>query len=307
MKSIAGIWRFRRINTLKKLLITGASERSFIGKVLKAELADEYEIYAPGRETLDLTDGDAVARWLSKHPVDVIIHAAVHVPMWHGVDKEAENDLRMFFNLEKCRDDYGHLIYFGSGAEYDKRFPIDNVREEELGRTIPDSSYGFAKYVANQYTRQNRHITNLRLFGIFGPQENWRVKLITGLCYKALFGLPLTVRGHCMFDFMYIDDLIPIVRAAIEGKLKQRDYNVCTGVSVDIADIAEVVQKLSPKPVELKLLSDNWANAYTGNCDRLQAELSVSFTPMEDAVKKLLAYFEAVKNPDDLETLRGIR
>ena len=292
---------------MKKIMITGASPRSFVGKSLKTALAGTYEIIAPNRQELDLLDGDAVAAWMHAHPVDAIIHAAVHVPMWHGAGKEAENDLRMFFNLENCKDDYNRLIYFGSGAEYDKRFPIDNVKEEGIGKTIPVSPYGFAKYAMNQYARASAHVTNLRLFGIFGPGENWRVKFITGLCYKAVFGLPLTVRQHCMFDFMYIDDLVPVVRAAVDGKLKERDYNVCSGIAMDIADIAMLVQKNSPKTVNFELLSDQWAVPYTASNERLCRDLPISFTPMEQAVKKLLAHFETVQNKDDLAELRTIR
>ena len=291
---------------MKRIMITGASERGFIGKVLKNALSDEYEVLAPTRETLDLLDGDAVAKWLHNNPVDSIIHAAVHVPALHGVDKEAENDLRMFFNLENCRDDYNTLIHFGSGAEYDKRFPIDNVTEDQIGRTIPASSYGLAKYAINQYTRRTDHVTNLRLFGIFGPQENWRVKFITGLCYKAVFGLPLTVRHHCMFDFMYIDDLLPIIRAALEGRLTQRDYNICTGTAIDIADIASLIQKHSPKKVDINLLSDKWDLPYTASNARLCGEIKPVFTTMEQAVVKLIEYFESIKNEADLDVLRQI-
>lgn len=293
---------------MKKLLIVGASQRSFVGRVLREQLFDEYEIISPGRNELDLLDGDAVASYLHAHPIDVIVHAAIHVPMWHGNDREAENDIRMFFNLERCRTDYGHLIHFGSGAEFDKRFPIVKVTEEDLGNSIPVTSYGFAKYVINQYTRLNPHITNLRLFGIFGPQENWKVKLITGLCYKAVMGLPLTVRQHCNFDFLYIDDLVPVVRAVIDGKLSQRDYNVCSGVSIDIYDIAKLVQMKSPKPVSLELLSDTWANEYSADNVRLNRELpNWCVTDMQYAIEKLLVHFDRVKDETDRDILIKIR
>lgn len=293
---------------MKKLLITGASQRSFVGRYLKDALFDKYTILAPGREDLDLLDGDAVAAYLNSNPVDVILHAAVHVPMWHGTDKEVENDLRMFFNLEHCRSDYGHLIHFGSGAEFDKRVPVENVTEDDFGKTIPVTAYGFAKYTINKYTRLCPHITNLRLFGIFGPQENWRVKFITGLCYKAVMGLPLTVRQHCDFDFLYIDDLLPVVHAAIEGKLSHRDYNVCSGTAIDIYEIARLVQEQSPNAVSLELLSDTWGNAYTANNSLLRGELpELRFTSMKTAIEKLLDHFGQNKDDADLDDLCKIR
>lgn len=292
---------------MKKLLITGASERSFIGRVLKEHLTNEYEILAPMRFELDLLDCDAVEAYLHVHPVDAIIHAAVHVPRWHGDDKEVENDIRMFHNLERCRDDYGRLVHFGSGAEFDKRFSINYVTEDDFGKSVPATSYGFAKYVINQYTRLCPHVTNLRLFGIFGPQENWRVKLITGLCYKAVMGMPLTVRHHCLFDFLFIDDLIPVVHAAIDGKLSWRDYNVCSGIAMDVYEIAQLVQRKSPVPVSITLLNEGWANTYTGSNDRLRGELSEwHITSMETAVDKLIDYFERVKDDNDLTDLHKI-
>ncbi len=54
---------------------------------------------------------------------DVVINAAVCNKLRTSAkaDKsEIEQDLRMFFNLEKYSNLYGKMLYFGSGAEYDK-------------------------------------------------------------------------------------------------------------------------------------------------------------------------------------------
>lgn len=288
---------------MKRILLTGTGRRGFIGKVLNRALSGEYAVFSPAREELDLLDGEAVAAWLHRHPVDAIVHGAAHHPH-HGGGDIASNNIRMFFNLERCRDDYDRLVYFGSGAEYDKRYPLENVTEEEFGASIPVDPYGFAKYVMNKYARGNPRVTNLRLFGVFGPDEDWRSKFITGLCYKAQHGLPLTVRYHCMFDFLYVDDLVEVVRATIDGLLPMRDYNVCTGMPVDIVAIAGIVKSKGPVPVDIELLDERWKNAYTGDNRRLLKDFpGWRITPMEKAIEKTMEHFSQMKNDGDIAEL----
>ena len=50
-----------------------------------------------------------------------------------------EKDLRMFLNLEKNKDKFGKMFYFGSGAEYDKTKPIVQVKETDIGKSISNS------------------------------------------------------------------------------------------------------------------------------------------------------------------------
>ncbi len=287
---------------MKKILLTGGS--GFIGKNLREALSDRYEIFAPSHAELDLLDDAAVSRYIRQNQIDDIIHAAVHVPMFHGETQEYYNDMRMFFNLARNSGEVEKILYFGSGAEYDKRYDIRMVREEAIGRTLPATEYGLAKYTMNELARRSDNIYNLRLFGIFGKYELFYIKFLSNLCCKAVYDLPLTVRRDCYFDFLYIADLPAIVEWFLEGTPRCHDYNVCSGSEYLLTELAQKVVACSGKQLPIRLLSEERNLDYSASNARLMEEMpSLRLTDMETALGELYAYYEKIKDSVDRDTL----
>lgn len=291
---------------MKNVLITGAS--GFIGRNLAEGLCKTHNVFAPRHSELELLDGDAVARYVRDNRIDVIVHAAIHVPQVNGAEHECSNDLRMFLNLERVSDRVEKLLYFGSGAEYDKRSDIRRVTEEDLGARVPVSEYGLAKYAMTKLARASANVYNLRLFGVFGKYELWQSKFLSNLCCKAAFGFPLTVRKQCRFNFLYIDDLVRITERFLSHAPAFHDYNVCHDRDYDLTELAELVVRVSGKPLEIRLLSEGRNPEYTASCRRLCAELpELTFTPMERSLAALYRYYEANKARIDPEVLKNTR
>ena len=289
---------------MKRILITGGS--GFVGRNLKESLAGKYTIFAPSHKELELLDYDALENYVISNQIDVIIHGAIHVPMFNGAEKEFFNDMQMFANMEKISHRVEKLLYFGSGAEFDKRYDISMVTEEELGKTIPTSEYGLAKYTMNMIARQSSNIYNLRLFGIFGKYELWNIKFSSGLCCKALFDLPLTVRKACYFDFFFIEDLPQIITWFIENTPDWHDYNICQGKQYRLTELAEMVKKVSGKDIPVTLLSDERNVDYSADNVRLRQQIpGLHITPMEEALKQLYDYYDRNRQIIDLDILCG--
>lgn len=59
---------------MKKILITGSA--GFIGRNLEEKLQEDYEVCAPKRQELDLTDTEQTRQYLQKESVDTVIHCA---------------------------------------------------------------------------------------------------------------------------------------------------------------------------------------------------------------------------------------
>ncbi len=287
---------------MKRILLTGGS--GFIGRNLTEALNGEYEIHAPSHKELELLDETAVCDYIRQNQIDGVIHAAVHVPMVNGGEHELANDLRMFLNLTKNSGIVEKILYFGSGAEYDKRFHIRMAKEEEIGKHIPETDYGLAKYTMNEIARNSDNIYNLRLFGIFGKYELFYIKFLSNLCCKAIYDLPLTVRKECYFDFLYIEDLADIVRWFLENEPRHHDYNVCNGKEYLLTELAGKVLKRSGKELPVHLLSEERNLDYSASNERLRAEIpNLRITEIDQAIRELYSYYESIRDSVDREIL----
>jgi len=287
----------------KKILLTGAGPRGFVGRNLKESLGKKFELYTPGSKELDLRDYEATARYIDKNKIDTIIHAS------SGFENVLDSDLRMYFNLEKLSRDMNKLIYFGSGAEFDKRFDIVMASEDDIGKRIPVDGYGFAKYIMTTHARLSKNVYCLRLFGIFGKYEDWTYKFISNICCKAVFDLPLTIRRECKFDYIYIDDLPNVVEWLLENEAKYRDYNFTYGSPVLLTELAEMTLQAAGKKLEVIMLNpDGFNNEYTSSNKRLIDEVSLlKPTRLDVAVEKLYKYYADNKDLIDKEKLSRTR
>ena len=290
---------------MKRVLVTGASRRGFIGRNLKEALAGQYELFTPTHAELELLDTEQVARYIDKNRIEAIVHGAVHVPEFNGLDNEYFNDMLMFWNLHRLSGSVEKILYFGSGAEYDKRDHIRMARETEIPSVLPVSQYGLAKYTMNHIAQTSGNIYNLRLFGIFGKYELWQIKFISNLCCKAVFNLPLSIRSDCMFDFLYVEDLPAIVTWFLENTPASHDYNVCHGIPYALTKLAEMVREISGKQLAIHLKSRRRNLDYTGDNSRLRSEIQgLNITPMDKAIEELYRYYQEHQDLVDPEKLK---
>lgn len=293
---------------MKRILLTGGN--GFIGRNIREKLDKEYTIFSPSSQELDLLERQEVTRYLQENKISDVIHSAVYTPKRRQKNPDADfsANMRMFFHLAEHAFDLDKIIYFGSGAEFDKSFPISQATEQNFGRSIPLlNDYGLSKYIMNLYTRQSSNIYNLRLFGIYGPYEDWKTCFISNLCCKAIYGSPLTIRQECIFDFLYIDDLMQPIQNLLESTPKYRDYNLCSGESVRLTKIAQLVRYISGKNLEIQILKSGEDLEYTGCPERFRQEYGLRLTSLEQGIKKLYRFYESHIGKIDLEVLKQTR
>lgn len=284
---------------MQRVMITGGG--GFIARNLKEYLKDQYCVYAPTSKELDICDSEAVDKYIINNRIELVIHTA-HVNQKRremSPANEVEINLRMFFNLEKHSKNLDKIIYFGSGAEFDKRFDISMAKEEDFGKRIPDTPYGISKYTKTQIARGSDNIYNLRNFGVFGKYEDWKVYFISNLCCKALYDLPLTIRQDCLFDYLYIDDMCKVVEWFIENKPQYHDYNVCSGQPILLSEIAQCINKISGKELPIVISKPGRNLEYTGSNSRLMNEYKeLKLQSIEKSIKQLYTWYS--KNIDTI-------
>lgn len=277
---------------MRRILLTGAGPHSFVGRNVAPILREWYEVFTPSSCELDLCDYDLLAQYIDHHHIDTVIHGALQSLLHTGPEDVMLHDLQMFYNIDKVSSQLDRVLYFGSGAEFDKRFPMENIREEDLGRSVPSWYYGLEKYIMALHTRESRNIYNLRLFGIYGKYECWQSKFISNLCCKAMYDLPLSIRQDCMFDYLYVNDLAPIVLWFLEHEPQYHDYNVCTGKPVSLRKIADTILEVSGKTLPVEVAKDGWNLPYTADNRRLMSEMGpLQLHDLKEAISELYNYY----------------
>ena len=277
-----------------RIFLTGAN--GFIGKNLVEKLYNDYSIEFPGRDKLNLMDTKMVQEYLADNRFDIIIHTAntnntrnKSITPYDSLD----GNLRMFFNLERCKDYYGKMYYFGSGAEYDSEHYVPNMTEDYFGTYIPKDSYGFSKYIMSKSCTKDSNIYDLRLFGVYGKYEEWGRRFISNAICRALKGMDITIQKNVYFDYLWIDDLCDIMRWFIENEPRHRHYNVCRGCKIDLYSLACMVRKILDIDCNIVVGEPGWKPEYTGDNTRMLNEIGgYDFTGFEQSIAELCEFYK---------------
>jgi UDP-glucose 4-epimerase len=167
----------------------------------------------------------------------------------HGRNVDATLDV-----LEAARRNDARVVFASSVAVYGE--PETTPIPEEHP-TEPTSPYGVDKLAADHYTRlyHDRYgleTVALRYFNVFGPGQDAGV--ISSFAQRARAGEPLVVEGDGgqTRDFVHVDDVVRANLAAATTDGVGRAYNVGTGESIRIDDLAALIRELAGADVEIR-------------------------------------------------------
>lgn len=276
-----------------KILLTGGS--GFIGRnIIESYLSSKYDIISPSSKELNLADENSVNDFFYNQDIDIIIHAAVKPS--HRNAKDFSNlfytNTRMFFNLERHCNDYKKMLVLGSGAIYDLRNYRPKMKENEWTDYIPADDHGYCKYVCEKVIEKSNNIYDLRIFGIFGKYEDYAIRFISNAICKVLFNLPITIKQNRKFDYIYVNDLMPILDWFIENNPNFHAYNITPDKSISLYELAQLVLKISGKDLPIIVGKEGLGLEYSGDNSLLKAEYrNISFTPIEESIKDLYNWY----------------
>lgn len=291
------------------VFITGIN--GFIGQHLKGYLESkkDYKLFCPSSKELDMSNEMAVDSYVKKIKPDCIIHLANKGGGRDTLDLRdiAEYNLRMFFAIMKQSSRVEKIIHFGSGAEYGKHKPIVKATESSYKDFMPLDSYGFYKNIASRFVEScSDNVMCLRIFGCYGANENYRYKFISNAIVKNLLHLPITIYKDCLFDYIYIDDLLRIIDHFLHNQAQYKLYNASSGKGVLLSTLAEMINETSSYKSPIIILEKDLNNEYTSDNSRLLEEIpNFSFTPHTSAIEMIRNELSNNLSNLDIESIKA--
>ena len=276
---------------MKTVLLTGSG--GFVGKNLKPFLENKgFKVVALRSSKYDFSDLKTVQNLLSKHNPDIFILAGFYGISTPNFPKDiVEKNLQILNNF--ISESKGKPIFtFGSGAEFDKSFPIVSAKDEAWKNTPPADLYGRAKYLISQEIKKYPNVFNLRLFGVYGAYEA-PTRFITHAINCVLKNQPITMRQNVFFSYLEVGDLCNLIYNFIQKLPQHKFINMVPPTTVDLKTLANIVNKIATVNQPIIAAKEGLANEYTGKPENLLKEIpNFEFTSLETGIKKLYEFIK---------------
>jgi UDP-glucose 4-epimerase len=266
-------------------------------------------------ETIDIRDGDAMARLLKGQ--DLVLHLAclgvrhsIHAPLEnHEVNATATLNL-----LELARiADVKRFANISSSEIYGTARTVPMTEDHPQ---YPMTVYGAAKLAGERYTdaywkTYGFPTTVIRPFNAFGPRshhEGDSGEVIPKFMLRAMAGKPLIVHGDGLQsrDFTFVADTARgIIAAGTHSATVGETINLGSGKDVTIRDLAELIARTLPgRNINVDYGPDRPGDVRRLLADSTKAQRLIGFKPetsLQRGLELLRDWYQASgRQPEDL-------
>lgn len=221
--------------------------------------------------------------------VDVVCHLAALISVGASIDdpgtSHAVNVTPTRSLLDEARTEQATMVFASSAAIYGH--PETRPIPESMPKT-PISPYGLDKLTADHYCRLYAELYDvdavaLRFFNVYGPHQRGGQYsgVIDTFLHQAIAGDPLTVHGDGTQtrDFVHVSDVVQAVQlAAVHGDAGAA-YNIATGQSTSINDLASLVQEITDSSSEIIHTDPRPGDIQHSQADITKAESALNYSP----------------------------
>ena len=247
----------------KRILVTGGT--GLIGTAIQDQLKSkaEYEVFAPAKSTLNMTNQDQVAKVFNDYRPDVVINLAAKVGGILANKMQPveffEDNLLIGLNTYKYSQKYGvkNIINAGAGCGY----PLnanEPLMESDLWNGVPQIesiAYSTAKklltIMGDVYEKEYGIISTTFIpSNVYGPSDNFNLEkahVVPALIHKFFlatknpdYKVEVWGSGSAKRDFIFVNDVATGMLGAIDAK-NTNVINIATGKQHSIKELAEEI------------------------------------------------------------------
>jgi len=232
---------------------------------------------------------------------EIVIHLAAKISVQESIRNPSETfrvnvdgTKNVLVACEKNR--VKKLIVASSAAVYGESLPGIKLTEES--KTNPISPYGQSKVkmeqiIKNFVSEHNLICIVLRFFNIYGiGQSDEYSGVISKFIERIAIGKPLEIfgNGSQSRDFVSVYDVINSIYNAISSNNKGI-YNIASGKTVTIKELAELMISVSGKKLEIKCTTPKKGDIMNSQADITLAENDLGYYPkfeLKEGIRQML-------------------
>ncbi len=270
-------------------LVTGGE--GFIGSKIVQRLNCESYDKKSGQDILHYANFSEALNGIA-----VVFHTAAKISVPESQEKPDEYyevNVGGTDNLAQLKALNTKIIFSSSAAvygEYDRKVAEDD-------NLNPESNYAQNKIDGENKISKWKGIS-LRYFNVYGPgQSTEYAGVISIFIKKALAGEPLIIygEGNQSRDFVYIDDIVDANIAAMNYSGSEKIFNIGSGNSIKLIDLAKLIIKLCDSDSEIILRKTRYGDLFYSCADISKAKTELNWTPKTDlevGLKKTIEFYK---------------
>ena len=305
-----------------KYLITGCA--GFIGSNLVKNLYKNYELILVD----DLSGGSAMnlpsalrkklikkkiqnIKKLNVKKINGIFHLAAQASVPLSLEefyKSSSNNLLSSIKVFEFSKEYSAPVVYASSSAIYGNLPLghDEIKKFSILSPYAQDKLSIENYAELSFEIFKMSSVGLRLFNVYGPGQTATSPysaVIPIFIYRMLKNLPITINGGFQTrDFIYIDDVIDVMKKSMEKIQKKtiyKSFNLGTGRSVKIDVLFNLIKKIigaNPQLIKKRLEKYDSIKS-SGTFKKLNNFLNFKkkkFTKIEDGLVKTISHFRGV-------------
>ena len=282
---------------LTKYLVSEGHNVTVIDNLFRGKLSNLEEVKDEiNFLKLDILDFENLKKALQN--MDGIFHQAALASVPESYEKEEEYkkvNITGTENIFKIASEFKiKVVYVSSSAVYGNIEKIPITEDFDLK---PINPYGVTKledeYLAKTYSKSGTEIIALRYFNVFGiGQSLGYAGVITKFLEKIKEGKNPIIfgDGSQVRDFIFVRDIVKANVAAMQSNVEHGFFNIGTGNSISLNELASLMIKISGKPLQVQ-----YNDPLDGDIKLSKADISLATrtfdwkpqTPFEEGLRTL--------------------